>query len=108
MVSTAKTSTSNLGKRLVSQPRNVKLPDLSTDMTAATITSSSTGESSDDPSPAKQVKIDLRVTGLNAAEQKKLVAGDIVEGMLPFSAIDTESFRRIDVDLLHVNDLEYS
>ena len=40
------------------------------------------------PSPAKQVKIDLRAKGLSAAELKKLVAGDTVEDMLPISTVD--------------------
>ncbi|KAK1883288.1 putative AC transposase [Dissostichus eleginoides] len=64
-------------------------------MTAAATTSNSTGQTSDSPSPAKQVKIDLRATGLSAAELKKLVAGYIVEDMLPISTVDSESFRRI-------------
>ncbi|CAK6958997.1 hypothetical protein NQZ68_007265 [Scomber scombrus] len=64
-------------------------------MTDAATTSNSTGQTSDGPSPAKQVKIDLRATGLSAAELKKLVAGYIVEDMLPISTVDSESFRRI-------------
>ncbi|KAK1904276.1 Zinc finger BED domain containing protein 4 [Dissostichus eleginoides] len=84
---------------LASRHRNVKLiekpPDPPTDMTAAATTSNSTGQTSDGPSPAKQVKIDLRATGLSAAELKKLVAGYIVEDMLPISTVDSESFRRI-------------
>ena len=62
--------------------------------TAAT-TPSSTRRSSEGPSPAKQVKIDLRATGLSAAELKKLVAGYILEDMLPNSTVDSESLRRI-------------
>ncbi|KAK1889357.1 Phosphoheptose isomerase [Dissostichus eleginoides] len=99
LLSTAKNSTSNLSKHLASRHRNVKLiekpPDPPTDMTAAATTSNSTGQTSDGPSPAKQVKIDLRATGLSAAELKKLVAGYIVEDMLPISTVDSESFRRI-------------
>ncbi|CAM4542482.1 unnamed protein product [Leuciscus chuanchicus] len=63
-------------------------------MTAAA-TSNSTGRTSEGPSPAKQLKIDLKATGLSAAELKKLVAGYIVEDMLPISTVDSESFRRI-------------
>ena len=44
-------------------------------MTAVATTSSSTGRTSEDDSPAKQVKIDLRAAGLDAAELKTLVAG---------------------------------
>ena len=62
-------------------------------MTATT--SNSTGQTSDGPSPAKQVKIDLRTTRLSAAELKKLVAGYIVEDILPISTVDSESFGRI-------------
>ncbi|TDH13474.1 hypothetical protein EPR50_G00033170 [Perca flavescens] len=61
-------------------------------MTAA---GTSTGRTSEGPSPAKQVKIDLKATGLSAAELNKLVAGYIVEDMLPISTVDSESFRRI-------------
>ena len=64
-------------------------------MTAAATISKSTGRTSEGPSPSKQVKIDLRATGLSAAELKKLVAGYIVEDMLPISTVDSESFRRI-------------
>ncbi|KAL7391338.1 hypothetical protein ABVT39_007938 [Epinephelus coioides] len=96
LLSTAKNSTSNLSKHPASRHRNVKLtektPDPPTDMTAAATTSNSTGQTSEGPSPAKQVKIDLRATGLSAAELKKLVAGYIVEDMLPISTV---SFRRI-------------
>lgn len=60
--------------------------------TAAT---SSTGRTLEGPSPAKQVKIDLKATGLSADELKKLIAGYIVEDMLPISTVDSESFRRI-------------
>uniref|UniRef100_A0A9J8BKG2 Uncharacterized protein n=1 Tax=Cyprinus carpio carpio TaxID=630221 RepID=A0A9J8BKG2_CYPCA len=65
-------------------------------MTAAA-TSNSTGRTSVSPSPAKQVKIDLKAsaTALSAAELNKLVAGYIVEDMLPISTVDSESFRRI-------------
>ena len=52
-------------------------------------TSNSTGRAFKGPSPAKQVKTDLRATGLSAAELKKLVAGYIVEDMLPISIVDT-------------------
>ena len=76
---TEKNSTSNLSKHLASRHRNVKLTektlDPPTDMTAADITSNSTGRTSEGPCPAKQVKTDLRATGLSAAEQKKLVDG---------------------------------
>jgi len=65
---TAKNSTSKLSKHLASRHRNVKLiekaPDPTTDMTAATTTSNSTGQTSDSPSSAKQVKIDIRATGV--------------------------------------------
>uniref|UniRef100_A0AAY5JX14 HAT C-terminal dimerisation domain-containing protein n=1 Tax=Esox lucius TaxID=8010 RepID=A0AAY5JX14_ESOLU len=71
-LSTAKNSTSNLSKHLASCHRNVKLG----------------------PSPAKQVKIDLKTMGL-LIELNKLVAGYIVENMLPISTVDSESFRRI-------------
>lgn len=54
---------SNLNKHVVSQPTNVKLVE-NPPMTAAITTSSFTGQSLDDPSPAKQVKLDLRATGL--------------------------------------------
>ena len=61
-------------------------------MTTAATTSNSTGRTSKGPSPAKQVKIDLRATGLSATELKKLVAGYIVEDMLPIFTEDSESF----------------
>lgn len=99
LLSTAKNSTSNLSKHLASRHGNVKLteklPHPTTDIPGAATTSSSTGQTSEGPSPAKQVKIDLRTTGLSAAELKKLVAGYIVEDMLPISTVDSESFRRI-------------
>ena len=77
--------------------RNVKLTekksqDLPTDMTTVATTSSSTGRTSEGPSPAKQLKTDLRATGLGAAEQKKLVSGYIVKDMLPISTVESESF----------------
>uniref|UniRef100_A0A3Q2WY69 HAT C-terminal dimerisation domain-containing protein n=1 Tax=Haplochromis burtoni TaxID=8153 RepID=A0A3Q2WY69_HAPBU len=62
--------------------------------TTSTSTSTSTGQTSDGPTPAKQVKLDVRATGLSAAELKKLVAAYIVEDMLPISTLDSESFRR--------------
>ena len=72
-----------------------KKPEPPTDMTAAA-TSSSTGRTSAGPPPAKQVEIDFKATtGLSAAELKKLVAGYIVEDMLPISTVDSESFRRM-------------
>ena len=83
ILSTAKNSTSNLSKHLASRHKNVKLTETprNPDMTAA---------ATEGPSPAKQVKIDLRAsaTGLSAAELKKLVAGYIVEDMLPISTVD--------------------
>lgn len=51
-------------------------------MTTAATTSNSTGQTSNGPSAAKQVKTDLR--GLSAAEWKKLVNGYTVEDILPF------------------------
>jgi len=67
-LSTAKDSTSNLSEHLASRHRNVKLiekaPDPPTDMTAAATSSSSTGQTSDGPSPAKQVETDIRATGV--------------------------------------------
>lgn len=48
--------------------------------------------SSDDPSPTKQVKIDERPTGglaLSNTELKELVAGYIVEDMLPIPTVDS-------------------
>uniref|UniRef100_A0A8C6Q9N9 HAT C-terminal dimerisation domain-containing protein n=1 Tax=Nothobranchius furzeri TaxID=105023 RepID=A0A8C6Q9N9_NOTFU len=50
---------------------------------------------SDGPTASKQVKIDIKPAGLGAAELKKLVAGYVVEEMLPISTVDSESFRRI-------------
>ena len=72
-----------------------KTPDPPTDMTAVATTSNSTQQTSESPSPAKQVKIDLRATGLSAAELKKLVNGYVVKDMLPISTVDSESFRHI-------------
>ncbi|CAL8391540.1 unnamed protein product [Arctogadus glacialis] len=90
ILSTAKNSTSNLSKHLATRHKNVKLTETPRypDMTAA---------ATEGPSPAKQVKIDVRasatgVTGLSASELKKLVAGYIVEDMLPISTVDSESF----------------
>ena len=84
LLTTVKDSTSNLSKQLASRHRNVKLTeenlDPPTDMTAVATTSNSTGWTSKGPSPATQVKI---ATGLSTAELKKLVAGYIVEDMLP-------------------------
>lgn len=97
LLSTAKNSTSNLSKHLASRHRNVKLteknPEPPADMTAAA-TSNSTERTSVGPSPAKQVKIDLKAsaTALSAAELNKLVAGYIVEDMLSISTVDSESF----------------
>lgn len=73
-----------------------KNPEPPADMTAAA-TSNSIGRTSVGPSPAKQVKIDLKAsaTALSAAELNKLVAGYIVEDMLPISTVDSESLRRI-------------
>lgn len=70
-----------------------KNPEPPADMTAAA-TSNSTERTSVGPSPAKQVKIDLKAsaTALSAAELNKLVAGYIVEDMLPISTVDSESF----------------
>lgn len=63
LLSTAKNATSNLSKHLASQHGNVKLPenppDPPTDMPAAATTPNCTGRTSEDSSPAKQVKIDL-------------------------------------------------
>uniref|UniRef100_A0A3P9C291 HAT C-terminal dimerisation domain-containing protein n=1 Tax=Maylandia zebra TaxID=106582 RepID=A0A3P9C291_9CICH len=79
LLSTSKNSTSNLSKHLARCHKNVKLTenpqDPLTDVTA--------------------VKLDVRATGLSAAELKKLVAAYIVEDMLPISTVDSESFRRI-------------
>uniref|UniRef100_A0AAY5K050 DUF659 domain-containing protein n=1 Tax=Esox lucius TaxID=8010 RepID=A0AAY5K050_ESOLU len=85
-------SPSNLSKHLASSHRNVKLaektPEPPTDMTAEA--------TSEGPSPAKQVKIDLKTTELfRAVELNKRVAGYIVENILPISTVDSESFRRI-------------
>uniref|UniRef100_A0A3Q2V7I1 HAT C-terminal dimerisation domain-containing protein n=1 Tax=Haplochromis burtoni TaxID=8153 RepID=A0A3Q2V7I1_HAPBU len=85
LLSTSKNSTSNLSKHL----------DPPTEMTAVATTSTSTRQTSDGPTPAKQIKLDIRATGLSAAELKKLVAAYIVENMLPISTVDSESFRRI-------------
>ena len=99
LLSTAKNSTLDLSKHLASRHKNVKLtektPDPTTDMTAAATTSNSTGRTSEDPSPAKQVKLDLRATGFSAAELEKLVTGYIVEDMLSISTVDSESLRCI-------------
>lgn len=86
VLSTAKNSTSNLNKHLTKRHSNVKLADKPPATT-----------SSDGPSPAKQVKIDERPTGglaLSNTELKELVAGYIVEDMLPISTVDSEPFRR--------------
>lgn len=86
VLSTAKNSTSNLSKHLAKRHSNVKLADKPPATT-----------SSDGPSPAKQVKIDERPTGglaLSNTELKELVAGYIVEDMLPISTVDSEPFRQ--------------
>lgn len=69
-----KNSTSNLSKYLANRG-NVKLKESPTDITA---TAAEVDSKSDGPTTAKQVKIELRGTGLGDAELKKLVAGYIV------------------------------
>lgn len=59
------------------------------------MTTMATTSSSEGPSSAKQVKIDLKATGLTAAELEMLVAGYIVEDVLPISTVDSELFRSI-------------
>ena len=88
-------------EHLASRHSNVKLverpPDSSspTGAAAPATTSDSTGRTANGPSAAKQVKIDVRATGLSAAELKKLVADYIVEDMSLISTVDSVSFRRI-------------
>uniref|UniRef100_A0A3B4GUU0 HAT C-terminal dimerisation domain-containing protein n=1 Tax=Pundamilia nyererei TaxID=303518 RepID=A0A3B4GUU0_9CICH len=65
--------------------------DPPTEMTAVATTSTSTRQTSDGPTPAKQIKLDIRATGLSAAELKKLVAAYIVENMLPISSVGTNA-----------------
>uniref|UniRef100_A0A1A8L117 HAT C-terminal dimerisation domain-containing protein n=2 Tax=Nothobranchius pienaari TaxID=704102 RepID=A0A1A8L117_9TELE len=92
LLSAAKNSTSNLSKHLANRHGNVKLTESPTGITAAAANVDST---SDGPTASKQVKIDVKPAGLGAAELKKLVAGCVVEEMLPISTVDSESFRRI-------------
>uniref|UniRef100_A0A8C6LKI7 HAT C-terminal dimerisation domain-containing protein n=1 Tax=Nothobranchius furzeri TaxID=105023 RepID=A0A8C6LKI7_NOTFU len=92
LFSAAKNSTSNLSKHLANWNGNVKLTESPTGITAAAANVDST---SDGPTASKQVKIDVKPAGLGAAELKKLVAGYVVEEMLPISTVDSESLRRI-------------
>lgn len=95
--STAKNSTSNLLKHLKGQHTTVKLikkvPSDETNASTSTVESSASGC----PSPTKQQKLDFsRPTPTVSGEDlNKLVAGYIVEDMLPISTVDSPSFRRI-------------
>lgn len=86
-LSAAINSTSNLLKHLTRQHRRTLLSDpsssSSTDNTAAT--------------PAKQVKLDFTsaVQKVSEGELKKMIAGYIVEEMLPLRTVESPSFRRI-------------
>uniref|UniRef100_A0A8C1X9L2 BED-type domain-containing protein n=1 Tax=Cyprinus carpio TaxID=7962 RepID=A0A8C1X9L2_CYPCA len=104
LLSTAKNSTSNLSNHIASRHRNVKLteknPEPPADMTAAA-TSNSTERTSVGPSPAKQVKIDLKAsaTALSAAELNKLVAGYIVEDIKSFAGYLEREYDIMDANL---------
>ena len=84
-LSAAVNSTSNLLKHLNRQHRRTLLidPCSSTDNTAAT--------------PVKQAKLDFTsaVQKVTEGELKKMIAGYIVEEMLPLRTVEFPSFRRI-------------
>nr|XP_055057217.1 uncharacterized protein LOC129441571 [Misgurnus anguillicaudatus] len=84
-LSAAVNSTSNLLKHLTRQHRRTLLSDpcSSTDNTAAT--------------PAKQAKLDFTspVQKVSEGELKKMIAGYVVEEMLPLRTVESPSFRLI-------------
>ena len=87
--STARNTTSNLMKHLKKQHSTVKLVEKNPGGEASTASGS-------EP-PAKQQRLDFsRDKSVVSGEGlKKLVAGYIVEEMLPISTVDSPSFRRI-------------
>lgn len=93
-MSTSKNSTSNLLKHLKGQHSAVKLVEkISGAATNVTVEPSATTC----PTPAKQQRLDFsrQIPTTSGEGLNKLVAGYIVDEMLPISTVDSPSFRRI-------------